>query len=151
MDDAPAAAAPVHPSPLGPLLRGRASVLATVAAGGALGSLGRWGLSQTLLARGVGHGFPWPTFTANVLGCLLLGALTVVLAERRPTSRLLRLFLGVGVLGGFTTFSTLMLETRGLWVVGRPGLALGYVGASLVAGLAAVVAGMRLLRTTGPA
>jgi fluoride exporter len=149
MDDAPADPAV---TPVGPLVRQHHTVVAVVAAGGALGSLARWGLGQLLAPRPGGPpGFPWATFTANVTGCLLLGALSVFLAERRPTSRLLRLFIGVGVLGGFTTFSTLMLETRSLLTAGRPGLALGYVATSVLAGLAAVVAGMRLMRATGPA
>ncbi len=144
MDDVPAATTPT----VGPLVRDRLALLSTIAAGGAVGSLARWGLGQVLdPRRGTTPAIPWATFTANVTGCLLLGALTVVLAERHPTSRHLRPFLGVGVLGGYTTFSTLMLEARGLLVSGRGGAALLYLVASIVVGLAAVVTGMQLARS----
>ena len=143
MDDVPAATTPA----VGPLVRDRLALLSTIAAGGAVGSLARWGLGQALGPwLGTTPAIPWATFTANVTGCLLLGALTVVLAERHPTSRRLRPFLGVGVLGGYTTFSTLMLEARDLFVSGRSGAALLYVAASVVLGLAAVVTGMQLAR-----
>lgn len=137
-----APAAPIDPSP-----RDHLAVVAVVAAGGALGTLARWALSLGLAPRpGSTPGFPWATFTANISGCLLLGALTGFLADRRPSSRLVRPFVGVGVLGGFTTFSALMLETRTLLAAGRVGLALGYVAVSVLMGLAAVMVGMRLVR-----
>jgi fluoride exporter len=153
MDDVPAAepagdAVPVGAGAVGPLVRDRLAVLSTIAAGGAGGSLARWGLGLALgPSKGVTPAFPWATFMANATGCLLLGMLTVVLADRHPTSRYLRPFLGVGVLGGYTTFSTLMLETRGLLVSGRGGAALLYVTVSVVVGLAAVVTGMQLARS----
>jgi CrcB protein len=124
----------------------RGDILAVIAAGGAAGSLARWGLTQ-LLPHPVGT-FPWATFTANVSGCLLLGVLMVFVIEVWPPSRYVRPFLGVGVLGGYTTFSTYMLDTRALLVSGRAGLAGEYVFATLAAGLAAVwvgVTGARLL------
>jgi CrcB protein len=141
-------AAPVRTGALGPLVRDRLVLLTTIAAGGAVGSLARWGLGLALSPwTATTPAIPWGTFTANITGCLLLGALTVVLAERHPTSRHQRPFLGVGVLGGYTTFSTLMLEARGLLVSGRGGAALLYVAASVVVGLAAVVTGMQLARS----
>jgi len=119
-------------------------VLALVAAGGALGSLARFGVSEALPASGAG--FPWATFLVNVTGCFLLGLLMVLVLDVWPSYRLLRPFLGVGVLGGYTTFSTYALEARDLMAAGQLVTALGYVGGSLVAGLLAVaggVAGMR--------
>ena len=117
----------------------RWDVLAVIALGGALGSLARWSL--TLLAHPAPGRFPWATFTANISGCLLMGALMVVVLELAPPSRYLRPFLGVGVLGGYTTFSTFMLDLHGLAGGGHPLLALTYLAGSLVAGLAAVLAG----------
>ena len=105
----------------------------------------RYGLNQLLP---LASGFPWATFVENVVGCLLLGALMVVLVERRPPSRYARPFLGVGVLGGFTTFSAYTVEIRALLVDGRGALAAAYLGLSLVAGLLATVAGIAAARWT---
>jgi CrcB protein len=122
------------------VVRHRADVLAVIAAGGAAGSLARWGLTQ-ILPHPAGA-FPWATFIANVSGCLLLGVLMVFVIEVWPPSRYVRPFLGVGVFGGYTTFSTYMLDARGLLVSGRAELAGMYVFGTLAAGLAAVWAGV---------
>lgn len=122
---------------------GHGQLLAVVAAGGALGSLARWGLAEAL-PHGA-SGFAWGTFIANVTGALLLGMLMAVVLDR-PTSRYLRPFLGVGVLGGYTTFSTWMLDTRGLLATGHLPLAVAYLAGTLLAGLAAVVLGLGLAR-----
>ena len=68
----------------------------------------------------------------------------VLVVEVLPARRLVRPFLGTGVLGGFTTFSTYALDTRTLLAGGRPGLAAAYLGGTLLLGLVAVVAGLRL-------
>ncbi len=127
---------------------GRRGVLAVVAAGGALGSLARWSLAELLPAGG--GAFPWATFTANVSGCLLLGALTVVLTDVWPPTRYARPFLAVGVLGGFTTFSAYVLETRALLAAGHGAVAAAYVAGSVVAGLAAVWLGVAAVRAWLP-
>ena len=129
---------------VGGVLRGRWDVLAVIAAGGATGSLARWGL--TLLLPHPAGAFPWATFVANVSGCGLIGVLMVCVIELWPPSRYVRPFLGVGVLGGFTTFSTYMLDARSLLVAGRPAVAGGYVFGSLAAGLAAVWTGVTVTR-----
>jgi CrcB protein len=126
------------------VLRQRGDVLAVIAVGGALGSLARWGLAQALPHPGAT--FPWATFAANVSGCLLLGVLMVGVLEVWPPSRYVRPFLGVGVLGGYTTFSTYMLDARGLLVAGRTALAGQYLFGTLAAGLAAVWLGVALAR-----
>jgi CrcB protein len=119
-------------------------VLLVIAAGGALGSLARWWLGELLDHRA--GDFPWATVTENVTGSFALGFLMVLVLELFPTLRYLRPFLGVGVLGGFTTFSTYALDTRTLVVADRPALALLYLGGTLVAGLLAVWVGLGLGR-----
>jgi CrcB protein len=117
-----------------------------VAVGGALGSLARWGVAEALDDGGSTPGFPWATFLVNVTGAFALGVLMVLVTERRPDSRYLRPFLGGGVLGGYTTFSTAMADTHGL-AMDDQGLLLGaYLGATLVVGLLAVWAGLALTR-----
>ncbi|MGZ4609303.1 MAG: fluoride efflux transporter CrcB [Actinomycetes bacterium] len=126
------------------LLVSRWDVLLVIAAGGALGSLLRWALGQALVAT---HGdFPWATFIENLSGGFALGLLMVFVLEVWPPSRYLRPFLGVGVLGGYTTFSTYMLDTRGLIAADQSPLAAIYLFGTLAAGLAAVWAGIFLAR-----
>jgi CrcB protein len=121
-------------------------VLAAVAAGGALGSLARWAVGE-VPAPGGGD-FPWATFAVNVSGSFALGLLMVLVLEVLPPSRYLRPFIGVGVLGGYTTFSTYALDTRTLLADGRAGLAATYLFGTLVLGLAAVWAGAVCGRAT---
>jgi CrcB protein len=115
-------------------------VLATIALGGGLGSVARYLLIQTWPARA--GAFPWATFTVNVTGCFLLGAVMVLMLQVWPPSRYLRPFLGVGVCGGFTTFSTYALEVRDLAAAGRWTLANAYTVDTLFAALAAVWLGV---------
>ncbi len=113
-----------------------------MAAGGAVGSLGRYGLAQALPAQ---HGWPVGTLTANLAGALLLGVLLEVLGRRGPETpgRLrVRLALGTGVLGGFTTVSSLALETERLLADGAVGTALAYAGTSAVGGVLCAAAGV---------
>jgi CrcB protein len=83
----------------------------------------------------------------NLTGCLLLGLLLAALFPRHPDSRWLRPFLGTGVLGGYTTFSTFGVDAVRLTDAGAPGTAAGYVLVSVVGGLLAAVAGVRLGRS----
>jgi CrcB protein len=126
------------------VLRSRWDVLLVISAGGALGSLARWGVGE--LVPWSGDGFPWATFVENVSGGFALGVLMVFLLDVWPPRRYLRPFLGVGVLGGYTTFSTYMLEARDLLVGGEPAVAFTYLAGSLVAGLTAVWLGIALAR-----
>lgn len=119
-------------------------VLAAIALGGGLGSVARYGLGRAWPTPA--DGFPWATFTTNVAGSLLMGLLMVHVLEVWPPSRYRRPFLGVGVIGGFTTFSTWMNETRGLLATGHLAVADAYALTSLVAGLAAVWTGIVLAR-----
>ena len=87
--------------------------LAAIAIGGAAGSVLRYGVSQGIHTL-VGRGFPWGTLVVNSLGSLLVGFLFVYLVERSAVSEVLRAALFIGLLGGFTTFSTFSLETLAL-------------------------------------
>ena len=111
-----------------------------VALGGVLGALARYAL-------GVGWptesgAFPWTTFAVNVSGCLLVGVLLVRLLEAGAVHPLWRPFLGTGVLGGYTTFSTYAVDTRTLVAGGHAGLAAAYALGTLVAALLAVQVGV---------
>jgi CrcB protein len=131
------------------LVRGRGQVLAVIAAGGALGSLGRWSLGEVLSHdRGA---FALSTLVANVSGALALGVLMVLVLEVWPPTRLVRPFLGVGVLGGYTTFSTSMLDTEEMLRAGRPGLAAAYLFATLGLGLVASWSGVVITRAAAEA
>jgi CrcB protein len=127
-------------------VEGRAKVYAVVAAGGALGSLGRWGVAELLPPAP--RRFPVATFAVNVTGCLLIGVLLVLVLDVWPPRRLLRPFLAVGVLGGFTTFSAYAAESRALLADGVAPLGVAYLLGSLLAGLAAVWVGVTLTRVT---
>jgi fluoride exporter len=119
-------------------------VLAAVSAGGALGALARYGLA-TAWPHEPGH-FPWATLVTNVSGCFLIGILMVLVTELRPVHPLIRPFLGVGVLGGFTTFSTYTGDVRQLVAAGEPRVGLLYLAGTVIAALAAVYAGLVLTR-----
>jgi CrcB protein len=121
------------------------AVLGMISLGGALGALGRWGL--TLAWPVTAHAFPWATFVTNASGCLLIGVLMVLVTEVWSGHRLLRPFLGVGVLGGFTTFSTYAVDVTRLAAGGAARTALVYLVATLVAALLAVWAGTVVARS----
>jgi fluoride exporter len=116
------------------------------ALGGALGALARWGVA-TALPWSPGT-WPWGTLLVNLLGCFLMGVLVGVLAARRPEATWPRPFLGVGVLGGFTTYSAFAVEVVQAVEQGSLLVAGGYVVASVVGGMLAVVAGGLVARTS---
>ena len=118
-------------------------ILAVIAAGGVLGALARYGV-ETAAPTPAG-GFPWATFGVNVAGCAGIGALMVLILEVWRPHPLLRPFLTVGVLGGFTTFSTYAVEARAL-AADRPVLAIGYVVGTVLAAGAAVAGATALTR-----
>lgn len=111
-----------------------------VALGGVLGALARYGLGVAWpTATGA---FPWTTFVVNVSGCLLIGVLLVRLLEAGAVHPLWRPFLGTGVLGGYTTFSTYAVDARALVADGHAATAVVYVLGTLVAAMAAVQLGV---------
>ena len=117
--------------------------LGLVAAGGALGAAGRFVVSGWM-TRAMGGGFPWGTLTVNLVGSLLAGFLLVWLEGRGSSALMWRAFLMVGVLGGLTTWSALMVELYLLQRGGGPHWGGIYLGASLVGGLGLLWLGMRI-------
>lgn len=119
-------------------------MLAVVALGGALGSVSRYGVAE--LSPVSGAVFAWSTLLVNAVGCLIIGAFMVMLGELWTPHRLVRPFFGVGVLGGFTTFSTYIVDAGGLVAGGRVLLAGIYMACTVVLAIACVVAGAKAAR-----
>ncbi|TDC84622.1 CrcB family protein [Actinomadura sp. 7K507] len=118
-------------------------VIAEIAVGGALGALARYGLGQAIPTSTLG--FPWDTFTINMLGCLAMGILTSYLLSGRPHPWARPLAV-TGYLGGFTTFSHLIDDIFTLGDGGKVGLGIGYAVASVVLGWVAIAVGLVLGR-----
>ena len=117
--------------------------LVLVMLGGALGAAGRFWLGGAML-RQFGSGMPWGTLAANLIGSFAVGYIAVWLEGRGQAALYWRAFLIVGLLGGLTTFSALMLEALLFARTQRNDLLLAYLGGTLVAGLLLVWAGARL-------
>ncbi|WP_028045579.1 CrcB family protein [Cellulomonas sp. URHE0023] len=127
-------------------------LIAVVALGGAVGTTARWAVTHAIGSSA--NGFPTATLVENVVGSFLLGALLEALLRRGAESRrgrVLRLGLGTGLLGGFTTFSALALELERLLAAGQVTTALVYAAASLVLGILGCVAGIALAARRGTA
>ena len=127
-----------------------------VALGGAIGALLRYQTGRLLtywLGPNTVTAFPWATLTVNILGSLAMGLLAGYLARHGPGATLggeqWRLFLGVGVLGGFTTFSAFSLEMMLLIERGQAAQGLIYAAVSVLAGLTALYLGLILMRLAG--
>jgi CrcB protein len=116
-----------------------------VAVGGALGSMARFAVG-TWVAAGLGSRFPYGTLLVNLLGCLLMGLLVVLIDERWAVPPQWRAFALVGLLGGFTTFSSFSLEAYTLLRTQQWLAALLYVAGSLLLGLLALAVGIALAR-----
>ena len=119
--------------------------LLAIAAGGAVGAVLRYGLSQAVY-NVLGRGFPYGTLVVNVLGSLCMGFLFVFLIERTTLDVLWRAALLVGVLGAFTTFSTFSMETLNLLEEGAWSLAALNVLMSVTLCISAAWAGVTLAR-----
>jgi len=118
--------------------------LAAIFAGGAIGALVRAGLAEAFPpAAGA---WPWPTFGVNVVGAFLLGYFVTRLQERLPLTRYRRPFLGTGLCGALTTFSTMQLELLRMIDRHDYALAAGYTAASIAAGFCAVWAATSMVR-----
>lgn len=122
-----------------------------VALGGAIGAVlryqfGRW--TTALLGPQAVSAFPWATMLVNISGSLAMGLLAGWLARHGESGEPVRLLLGVGVLGGFTTFSAFSLELMLLIERGQPGQAFVYGAVSVLAGLSALYIGLIIMRLT---
>jgi CrcB protein len=121
-------------------------VFLAVAVGGAVGAAGRYGLDRLIERRSFAV-FPWSTFTINVSGCFLIGLVIAALVDRHEAPAWVRAGLVVGVLGGYTTFSTFAQESLDLLRADDVALALLYSLGSLACGVLAVLGGTVLGRT----
>jgi CrcB protein len=121
------------------------SKLLLVCAGGAIGSGARY-LVGTWAGQAWGSGFPWGTLIVNLVGSFLIGVVMVLGLETGALSVDARMFLAVGVMGGFTTYSSFNHETLSLAQRGQWGLAAAYVGVTLLGGWLAGLAGLLLAR-----
>lgn len=123
-----------------------------VALGGAIGSVSRYQVGRWMthwLGPQVVTAFPWATLAVNVVGSLAMGLLAGFLARHGPGGEQYRLLLGVGLLGGFTTFSSFSLEMMLLLERGQAGQAFVYGAVSVLAGLSALYIGLIVMRIAG--
>jgi fluoride exporter len=118
--------------------------MAAIAAGGCLGTLARYGVDRAMVPAPLG--FPWPTVVVNVVGSFALGLVMTLVVGRWAPTRYVRPFAAIGFCGGFTTFSTMVVEVAQRGQHGRVGTALASVVVSSLAGLVAVVLGMAVAR-----
>lgn len=126
-------------------------LLALVVLGGAVGTTARWSLGQAF-ATSPGH-WPWVTFAINLSGSFLLGLLLENLVRSGPDAgwrRAVRVGVGTGVLGGFTTYSTFVVEVDRLVATGHTWTGSTYAVLSILIGVLAALAGIRLARTLPP-
>lgn len=114
-------------------LREHASVVAVVALGGAIGACGRYAAS--LLWPTAPDAFPWTTLAVNVTGCAVMGIFMALISEVWSAHRLLRPFVGTGILGGYTTFSTYAADIQHLVDSGHAATALAYLALTVLAAL----------------
>jgi CrcB protein len=137
-----------HRPSTGPSHRAEPGTLAAVFLGGAAGTAGRYELGLAW-PTAAGH-FASATFIINTSGAFLLGLILTVLLERFGPTRYLRAFLATGLLGGWTTYSAMAVDAAGTGRAGHPWVAVGYVVATLVAGLLAAALGIVLGRRRFP-
>ena len=121
------------------------SVVAGVAVGGAVGALSRYGVDRAIEQRAAAA-FPLSTFVINMTGCFVVGFVIAAVVDRRNAPEWIRAALVVGFCGGYTTFSTFAQETLDLVESHDVAIALLNVGASVVVGVLAVLAGARVGR-----
>ncbi len=115
-----------------------------ISLGGVIGALARYGLGRAFPAT-PGQ-FPWTTFAINVIGCFLIGVLMAIVVHAPWTHPMGRPFLGVGILGGFTTFSTYAVDTVKLGQAGDPGTAIVYLFGTVLAAMVSVYIGLAVTR-----
>jgi fluoride exporter len=112
-----------------------------VGLGGAIGSMLRYAISLLVTVKQ----FPYGTFIVNIAGSFIIGAVLALSLKNELFSNNWKLFLATGICGGFTTFSAFAAENMALLQNGKYGIALMYILASLLLGIAAVVLGFKLI------
>lgn len=120
-----------------------------VALGGAIGSVARYAVNVGV-GKSLGSAFPWHTVIVNVVGCFAMGVLIELMARKLNVGQEARAFLTTGILGGFTTFSAFSLDFALLVERKTYGLAGLYAAGSVILSLAAVFAGLSLVRALLP-
>jgi fluoride exporter len=121
-------------------------VALAVAVFGALGAVSRYAVDR-VVERHSESIFPWATFTVNITGCVLFGILTGALVDRHDTPAWLRVGLVMGLVGGYTTFSTFAAEALDLTEERELAVAATYAAGSVLLGMLAAFGGLRLGRT----
>ncbi len=116
-----------------------------VAGGGAVGAVARY-LVHVAAGQLLGPAFPFGTLIVNIVGSFLMGLLVEAMALVWSASQEARLFLAVGTLGAFTTFSTFSLDVAVLYERGRPVLVATYILVSVICSIAALFAGLHVMR-----
>lgn len=116
-----------------------------IALGGALGAVSRF-LLGNWCDKLIGGAWPWGTFIVNIIGCFAMGFFMTLIVEKELLPATWRLFLCVGLLGGFTTFSSFSYEALNLLASGHSTAALTYVGGSVLLGLTAASIGIFCMR-----
>lgn len=124
-------------------------MIISIAAGGAIGALGRYALSSQITHL-LGHGFPWGILIVNVLGCFAMGVIAELSALSLNLSPEMRAFLTTGILGGFTTFSAFALDTALLTERGDMMNTMLYVAGSVGGSITALFLGLALVRALTP-
>lgn len=119
-------------------------LVAAIFAGGFVGALIRAGLAEALASDP--PSWPWATFVVNIVGAFLLGYFGTRLQERLPLSAYKRPFLGTGICGALTTFSTMQVELLGMLEAGETALAAGYATVSIAFGFVAVRVAVVMVR-----
>jgi fluoride exporter len=112
-----------------------------VGLGGAIGSMLRYAISLLVTVKQ----FPYGTFIVNITGSFIIGAVLALSLKNELFSHNWKIFLATGICGGFTTFSAFAAENMALLQSGKYGIALMYILASLLLGIAAVVLGFKLI------
>lgn len=112
-----------------------------VGLGGAIGSMLRYAISLLVTVKQ----FPYGTFIVNIAGSFIIGAVLALSLKNELLSNNWKIFLATGICGGFTTFSAFAAENMALLQSGKYGIALVYIMASLLLGIAAVVLGFKLI------
>ena len=121
-------------------------IILVIALGGALGSVARYLVGKASLLLW-GPDFPWGTLIVNIIGCFIMGLLAGLTAHYTELSQEVKSFLLIGLIGGFTTFSAFALDVVALYQRGAWMVAAGYLSASVIASIIALLGGLFLVRS----